>query len=259
MGDKSLREWIKEYFRAHWQRVLEDTYAVMKEHGPLEVGIALASGLLAFFVQYYSGEQGGMRVVFFSILTAFTVILLVFAAVFLWHFFTAPFRIYRDNQEAIAGLKDQIEMGLNLDIPAPVVSRISTAVLPEMQGINGGWMVVLQNARFTNRSTTTKVSLDLTLRIKLKDSPTTQEYLSIREDYLRPLGKSARYLVTPINLGPQDTKTGDVGFLIMPITEHNLGGSDVIDHNHCLLEIVDHVSGRAITKTIDQHREGSGR
>ena len=120
-------------------------------------------------------------------------------------------------------------------------------------------MVILQNARFTNRSTTNKVSLDLTLRIKLKESPTRQEYLAIREDYMRPLGKSARYLVTPINLGPQDTKTGDVGFLIMPITEHHLGGSDVIDHNHCLLEIVDHVSGRAITKPIDQHREGSGR
>lgn len=143
----------------------------------------------------------------------------------------------------------QEESALNLDIAISHVVRMRSGIFKPIE--RDGWIVYLPDVRFTNRSKTDKVSLGLRLKVRLRNSPRKEEYLDLRTDGLKAfqpaLPPQQQYLFDPINIEPQDTVTGNLGFLILPQVEISAGGSDTIDHNNSLLEITDYVSGKTMT------------
>lgn len=142
-------------------------------------------------------------------------------------------------------LKKLTRSPLPIDIAIPGVYRMASGLFEAPD--KDGWIVYLPNVRFTNRSRTERVSLGLTLKVNLKENPTKKDYLALQTDDMKPFQFSVPYLFSPINLGPQDTVTGNLGFLIWPHVEQAVCGSDAIDHNNSTLEIVDHISGKTMT------------
>ena len=248
MGDNSFSQFVRLYFYAHWQRAKRDAWQFLRDNVKFGVATAILFALFGYFTLPYWTEESEkvVSLIVWPLLLSLSAMAALCLIVLIFNFLAAPFRIYRDNQKTIESLQDQIEAGLNLDVNISLVYRVRSGIFDNVA--EDGWMIVLQNARFTNRSKVNKVSLDLTLKVELKNSPTGQKALIIREDFLSPLGKAeSRFLRCPIGIEPQETISGDVGFLIMPMTEKALGGSDIIDHNNSILEIIDHVSGRILS------------
>jgi hypothetical protein len=184
-----------------------------------------------------------------------------FFLLYLFFFYlVAPFRIYRDNQKRIVELEDQLERRLDLYVNIPLVSSINTDNFPALRHLGGGSRVIkLENLVLTNCSRTSRVSLSLTLCVRVdpflayQNDIENPEYLrvqSCKESYEGvSLGK---FLFNPINIAPEYTIHGSMCFLISPEVHNGLGLNRLVNHSSCVLEIVDRVSGGTMTKKIDQ-------
>jgi hypothetical protein len=63
---------------------------------------------------------------------------------------------------------------------------------------------------------------------------------------------SEDYLFSPINIEPKRTIEGSMFFLIPSYKLPFYGGREGLNFSSCLLDIVDHVSGKTLTKNIQQ-------
>ncbi len=180
--------------------------------------------------------------------------LLAWAAVLTYH----ELRITSGHR--IAALKRELTLGV--EIPMPLQLMRPSADSPEMSG----WMLFLQNVRITNRSKTSSVSLGMTIHVRLRENPRALQRLSVREDNDMGFGKTLpagmpQYLRTPLNIVPEQTVMGMLGFWVGPWVEHEMGidsidkviarrGDSIYGTRDAELEIIDYVSGEILTVPI---------
>lgn len=174
-------------------------------------------------------------------------------AVFLGKLFAAPFHIDQERQKEIDELKKLLPGELNIDIDVQSVFGMGSDSYDPLA--KDGWMIVLNNARITNRSKENKVSLSFALTIGLINSRTGKDSWTIRQDDLRVLKYlPPQFLVGPLGIESQASKKGVIGFWIMSPFEKWLGGREVYDYKRVQLEITDHVSGRTLNITVSESR-----
>ena len=183
-------------------------------------------------------------------------LLLAWAAVLTYH------ELRMTSAGRIASLERKLTLGVELP-DALQMFRPSAAEPIEAQG----WMLYLQAARITNRSATTSVSLGLTIHVRLLENARSLSRLSIREEsdlglmkaHLPPRGP--QYLQCPLNIPPERTVQGMLGFWVSPGIEQVLGveqldkiiarrGDPRYGVRDAELEIVDYISGEVLTVPV---------
>jgi hypothetical protein len=168
----------------------------------------------------------------------------------LFSFVAAPSRIHRDNQRKIAELESQLGPQLDLHVWVPFVfAKRSVGVFGLIMS-REGLVIILRDIRFTNRSKTNKVSLDLTLLVAMNPASGRAGYLRVKEEKEYWEVPPDCFLFSPIGIDLQETKPGDICFLIPPLTMANCGGEEALDLGRCRLEIVDLISGKGTVKDI---------
>jgi hypothetical protein len=255
-----LPQQTASYRRTRWRRAIRDTKQVIKEDIRLEVIIAVATAMVGAALRYYTGEPSELNTLLFSLLFGLAALGVVVVVYFLFYFFTAPSHMDEEKQKRIAELESQLERQLNLDVNIPFVFPITTDNFPTLQHLGkGGVVMLLRDLRLTNRSKTHKVSLSLTLRVRLDDALVlgndieSPVYLVVQsyEEFHKGLSPG-QFLFNPININPESTVHGDMCFSIFPVVLNAHGENKSVNYHSCLLDIVDHVSGEGLTKNIDQ-------
>lgn len=128
------------------------------------------------------------------------------------------------NQVTEYRAKKKIRLSIRLEMPQQLIQMRPSVQAPIE---NNGWLFYLHAVKITNRSATDNLSLLFTLHLELNDD-LGQPQLSIREDAAGSfMWKSTpQFLCCPINIAPQRTVSGDLGFWVDPITDARLGGND---------------------------------
>jgi hypothetical protein len=157
--------------------------------------------------------------------------------------------MYWDDQKKIADLKSQLDLDEQLDLHVwvPCIFTVNAATVPTLQFSHDGLILLLRDIRFTNRSKTNKVSLDLALIV-----PGRGGYFRVTEERLYWKILPDTFIFSPIDVDPQRTVPGDMCFLIPPETTRRHGGKWKINYNRCRLAVVDLVSGKMVIKDISQ-------
>jgi hypothetical protein len=167
---------------------------------------------------------------------------------FFLSFLIAPFCIYRDDQERIADLENQLDRPLDLHVTVPRVFAMDPGAFRNLQWSEDGLVIFLQDIRFTNRSVTHNVSLNLTLMISGRGG----DY-QVGEEKVSWIMPPENLISSPIGIGPGMTESGDVYFLVSPETVRKCGGKWKLNYyNYCRLVICDVVSGKKMDKDISQ-------
>ena len=186
--------------------------------------------------------------------------LLILALVLVfWAVVLSYHELRMSSTREIAELKHRAALNLSVDVPLGV--QLMRPSVSEPIEANG-WTLLLQNVRITNRSATAHVSLGMTIHVRLKNAQTPK--LSIREENDLGLWKLnlpqglPQYLRCPLNIPPGQTAQGMLGFWVMPLAEHALGGGEldaaiarrgdpVYGVRDAELEITDYVSGQVLS------------
>lgn len=222
--------------------------------------VLISATVNACGIAYYMGGLGEMgsalHVGSWAFITLLGTSLTTLLLYFFYYLFAAPKRIYEDNQKEIAELKRP----LNLYVNIPLVSLISTKDFPPLPHCGGrGQLIKLEDLILTNRSNTSRVSLSLTLCVRV------DKFLAYRKDtenpeYLRVQSYKESYegaslwefLPNLINIAPEETIRGSMCFLISSEVHKELGFNLLPNHYSCVLEIFDYVSGEMMAQNIDQ-------
>lgn len=164
--------------------------------------------------------------------------------IFVGKLFAAPFHIDEERQKEIDELQKQLPNELNIEVDAK--SYYGMVSGPYGRITEGGWLIVLQNVRITNRSKTDKVSLGFALKIGLKNSPSKRDDWTLNQDHILMLDEIPdTFLVGPLGIKPQESEKGYIGFLILPKIREFLGDEAIV-YNKAELEITDHISNKNI-------------
>ena len=146
---------------------------------------------------------------------------------------------------------------MDLDVTVPYVYAVPPAGIPGLQLGRDGLVIILRDIRFTNRSRTHHVSLDLTLLVALSADVGSGSHILVREEKTYWVDPPSDYLFSPISISPQETKSGTMCFLLPPETVRGSGGEERIAPNRCRLAVVDRVSGKVKVSNISQEARAS--
>jgi hypothetical protein len=115
-------------------------------------------------------------------------------------------------------------------------------------------VIALFGIRFTNQSRTNGVSLSVTLRVPVIGSRKRwMPEVKVNEAKECHDGvPSSDYLFSPINIDRWKSVEGSMFFFIRSSELSLYEGREGLDFSSCLLEIKDHVSGKTLTKNIEQ-------
>jgi hypothetical protein len=229
----------------------------------MEVGpvFALCVAVVTCAIDYYAGRPEGMTRALYSVLLLLAATLAAFALAFFVYllsaFLAAPSRMYREDQTRIADLERRLEYHLELDVTVPYVYAVPPAGIPGLHLGRDGLVIMLRDIRFTNRSSTHHVSLDLTLLVALRADVGSGGYVLVREEKTYWVDPPSDYLFSPIRISPQETKSGTMCFLLPPETVRGAGGEENIDPTRCRLAVVDRVSGKGKVSNLSQEARAS--
>lgn len=240
------RAW-RDTAKAHWALWLVDTLLA------LVVATVAAVALIATDVDNSYVEVGVPPGITLSMIISFA------ALVFTLNLYRAPFR-QRDEARQLLQTPEFPDMAIEaLQPPLQMRPPIKSDDIEKI-----GWMFFIGNVRITNQSQTEKVSLGLTLHIRLASNPSGQRELVLPEDevggVVKPEGQFQHWLRCPINIEPAQSVTGGLGFLVWRFIEVQLGGDlgAVIDRPDgyqmdSYLEVEDHVTGQRIKMKLPGH------
>jgi hypothetical protein len=134
---------------------------------------------------------------------------------------------------------------LDLSVDAPRGLRVVESKDEEV-----GWILVVGSVRITNRSPANKVSLGIRLTVEMRGG-----HIVIGEEegrLVKPEPKPPP-LQTPLGIGPQDSESGPLTFLLPPLFTQPFGVEirETIEGTSRVpttfkLEIEDHVSGQTV-------------
>jgi hypothetical protein len=119
-----------------------------------------------------------------------------------------------------------------------------------------GWIITLQDILITNRSKTEQVSLSFQLDVALTGRTDRLTLLEHQHaGMVRDNPPDLIYLHGPLDIPPQKSRTGRLGFLVLPFQVEDFGGQmSAINELDAVLNITDHVTGKTLPMRVPERR-----
>lgn len=128
----------------------------------------------------------------------------------------------------------------------------------ELPSPPAGWIITVQDVLITNRSKTDRVSLSFGISVALTNRTDRLDLLEEQHAGLvRDNPPDVVYLHGPLDIPPQKSRSGRLGFLVFPSIVGDLGGSmNAINEGDAILRVTDHVSGQVLQVRVPTSPSG---
>jgi hypothetical protein len=203
----------------------------------------MATGLAGWFAaQRGATELSTGYPIADGFLAAFGAFVVTWCVAFIVRLLNAPVVIFNKQKDDLAGLLKagqavSLSSYLRVDTPGTLV-QFRPGNFEEMPAAIAGWKFMCQNILFTNKSASSRLSLDVTLRIRMKLEFQKPEMIlpNLNSGMGRMLWPSPDSLPSPIQIGPEQTCTGTLYFWTGPMHNESIREklSELIERDNML-------------------------